>query len=762
MVRRPRVELDRPERQPEPEVLSQGEIAFEADVRLLQELGERLVAAPDVALLELVKNARDADAEYCEVRLAGDPSNTHRIIVKDTGCGMDEDDFRNRWMRIATQSRRDPLTVKYRRPVTGQKGIGRFAVRFLGSSLNLESIKQDSKTGGKTRLVATFDWRLLDRKAALAAARVPYFVFRESSETPSGTSLTISGLRIDPGALDDPHFLTALLQIVSPAASLNAGRFGRHLVRGEKARGDPGFSVRLVGFRNLPEQATDVAKQVLDRAWARLTIDLSADNLVYELRFRGEKKLRKLSISYPNTIAEGIHADIAFFPRRQGMFQGMALNGNECWSWVRDNCGVGVVDHGFRIKPYGFENDDWLHLSYDHAHNRREWRSNVAQKHFPLSTIERARPGLSPALNLATYFQLVGAVFVSSRPASKREAEDLVPSMDREGFLSNRAFAEVHDVVRGGLEYLAKADKKKTVTAQELEAKVALQSLREDFREAAKFIERNDSLPREEKAVLAKHYSQLAKKVEEQEQYDRQARSQLEVAAGLGVVAGFMTHEAERLFTALDRAITRLAAVERRDAKLADALETVRAARSDLDGYLGYARLYIDSLRLPTAKPFRAASQVDLVVQRFGHLAERRGIRTEMAVADDVMAPAVPVALYSAVLLNLYSNAVKAIIARKAMDRPMKVAIRAWNDERRHYIDVCDTGVGIPPQLRERIWDPFFTTTSTMNSPLGSGMGLGLPLVRNLLSQVRGTAEFVDPPPGFSTCAHVAIARNQT
>jgi signal transduction histidine kinase len=316
--------------------------------------------------------------------------------------------------------------------------------------------------------------------------------------------------------------------------------------------------------------------------------------------------------------------------------------------------------------------------------------------------------------------------------------------------------------VRGGLEFLAKADKDRQLQSKEEEAREALESLREDFREAVQFIRQDKTLAREEKVALIKQYSRLASKIEEQEEYDRQARERLEVAAGLGVVAGYMTHEAERLFSSLDDVIGQLAPLARRDSGVAETLKRIRGARDNLDGYLSYTRLYMDSLNVLAAKPFKARPQIDLVVERFGGVAARRRIHTEVAVAADLVAPAVPVALYSAVLLNLYTNAVKAIIARTAEGRALKVVIRAWNDDRQHHLEVCDTGVGIPPQLRGRVWDPFFTTTSAQNSPFGSGMGLGLPLVKSLLSRVRGTVEFAEPPSGFSTCVHVAVARGQS
>ena len=98
--------------------LASGFLPFDVEVRLLQELGERLVASADVALLELVKNASDAEASFCKLELT-----QHRelpaLVVKDDGNGMSADDFRERWMRIATCSKRCPKTPRYQRAVTG-------------------------------------------------------------------------------------------------------------------------------------------------------------------------------------------------------------------------------------------------------------------------------------------------------------------------------------------------------------------------------------------------------------------------------------------------------------------------------------------------------------------------------------------------------------------------------------------------------------------------------------------------------------------
>jgi signal transduction histidine kinase len=69
------------------------------------------------------------------------------------------------------------------------------------------------------------------------------------------------------------------------------------------------------------------------------------------------------------------------------------------------------------------------------------------------------------------------------------------------------------------------------------------------------------------------------------------------------------------------------------------------------------------------------------------------------------------------VLMNLIMNGIDAM---KDVDRERELAIRSeWADNRMLMISVNDTGVGLPPQHGDRIFDAFFTT-----KPHGIGMGL--------------------------------------
>ena len=177
-----------------------------------------------MALLELVKNASDADAPECRLVLTeyhGQPA----LRVEDDGSGMSLGDFRMRWMRIATNSKRERLTPVFQRAVTGQKGIGRFAIRFIGAAVRLTSITVDHKTKQRTRLEAVFDWRKLDRAARLQDALVRYRVSAAPADAVAGTQLLIWRLKQDLVAAVDRSLLTRVLQIASPYTAFNAGLF---------------------------------------------------------------------------------------------------------------------------------------------------------------------------------------------------------------------------------------------------------------------------------------------------------------------------------------------------------------------------------------------------------------------------------------------------------------------------------------------------------------------------------------------------------
>src|SRR5579863_6115941 len=77
-------------------------LSFRPRARLVSILGEHLISDQAVGLIELVKNAYDADATEVTVKVCdtADSAKTSVVIV-DNGCGMSVDDIRLRWLSPA-------------------------------------------------------------------------------------------------------------------------------------------------------------------------------------------------------------------------------------------------------------------------------------------------------------------------------------------------------------------------------------------------------------------------------------------------------------------------------------------------------------------------------------------------------------------------------------------------------------------------------------------------------------------------------------
>lgn len=93
---------------------------------------------------------------------------------------------------------------------------------------------------------------------------------------------------------------------------------------------------------------------------------------------------------------------------------------------------------------------------------------------------------------------------------------------------------------------------------------------------------------------------------------------------------------------------------------------------------------------------------------------------------------------------NLIDNAID------ALEGHGRIAIRAFVRDADLVVEVCDNGPGMPPEVRQRIFEPFYTT-----KPPGSGTGLGLHISHSVVARHGGRIE-VRSRPG-ETCFQVAL-----
>jgi len=110
------------------------------------------------------------------------------------------------------------------------------------------------------------------------------------------------------------------------------------------------------------------------------------------------------------------------------------------------------------------------------------------------------------------------------------------------------------------------------------------------------------------------------------------------------------------------------------------------------------------------------------------------------------------------VLLNLISNGFYAATKRKAeangggYEPTLTAATKNLGD--RVEISICDNGTGIPPEVKERLFSPFFTT-----KPAGEGTGLGLSISHDIIVKQHGGSIEVDTKPGEFTKFRIVLPR---
>ena len=104
------------------------------------------------------------------------------------------------------------------------------------------------------------------------------------------------------------------------------------------------------------------------------------------------------------------------------------------------------------------------------------------------------------------------------------------------------------------------------------------------------------------------------------------------------------------------------------------------------------------------------------------------------------------------VFLNLLINAADAAAETQTPNVPGQITVRSRQAGDQVVIEISDTGPGIPDDLRDRIYEPFFTT-----KPVGRGTGQGLALARNIIVERHGGTLGYTSIPGQGTTFAITL-----
>jgi hypothetical protein len=247
---------------------------FSVSARVAMQLGRESISSSVTAILELVKNAYDADATRVRIRFQGLGSKDAQLVIDDDGRGMTLDQLRDHWMVIGTANKTSVRKTKKGRTPTGEKGLGRLGLDRLCSITRVQSIAEDSAP-----VELEIDWNSYER-AVSRLEEVVHSIYTlkdiEADPTtgrrysfPHGTRLILQGLKDEwsPESLADLRAELALL--VSPFAAPND------------------FAIELETGRN--DESLDgvvtVPDFILDAATWKITATINKDSTV-EIRMQ--------------------------------------------------------------------------------------------------------------------------------------------------------------------------------------------------------------------------------------------------------------------------------------------------------------------------------------------------------------------------------------------------------------------------------------------------------------------------------------------
>ena len=264
---------------------------------------------------------------------------------------------------------------------------------------------------------------------------------------------------------------------------------------------------------------------------------------------------------------------------------------------------------------------------------------------------------------------------------------------------------------------------------------------------------------KDEIGTLSNAFNEMAEHLDQNRKETTQLQSQLiqaEKLSAVGQLISSVAHELNNPLAAISGYV-QIALLDGAPAKLRDDLahmyKNVLRCRKVVDNLLFFVRQSGHERR-----------KIDLneAVNSALELLEYRLLKTEDVRVVKELAPSGPeiagdLQQIVQVLVNLIGNACDAMEGLVRMPQGKLLTIRTGTGKNGAFIEIEDNGAGIPPEIREKIFQPFFTTKEA-----GKGTGLGLPICRQIVAD-HGGAIALESSPGAGTLFRLAfpVAREE-
>lgn len=338
-------------------------------------IGRDLIKDNQAAIIELVKNAYDADATKVDILFdISKNKDSMTIIVKDNGHGMSRDTVINKWLVPSTDDKLHRKTSPKGRILQGRKGVGRYAASVLGQDLLLKTIDENNN---QTEIF--LEWNSFEKAQFLDD--IDILVATSKVNEKSSTELIINGdankvqewIFVDEKKEKNTKYsemidtlITELQKLVSPIKKLENNDI---------------FSI-VVHLKGIKDYENIIEEEIrpipIDDFYDYRLYGHTTENHKIELIYSNQKSINLPDESICLNIANyknvgNIEFDIRVYDRDsqdiynlidRGLkkFDGSSYSFNEARNILNTLNGISIYRNNFRIRPYGEPGYDWLLL----------------------------------------------------------------------------------------------------------------------------------------------------------------------------------------------------------------------------------------------------------------------------------------------------------------------------------------------------------------------------------------------------------------
>lgn len=659
-------------------------VTFRFSTEILRRLGEELISTFDQGIVELVKNAYDADARTCTVQLIDTGKRGGTVVITDDGDGMSREDIEGGWLVLGRSRKVVHGRTRLGRLPAGSKGLGRLGALRMGENVVLET-RPRNEPGVEYSLC--INWS--DFESTDVVENVPLFVNQISSHKPPGTRISIGNLKPTADKQVVTRLARELLLLANPFVDIE------------------GFRPNLIApeFEHLEER---VRSAYFDDCEFKLTAHLDRGGDVRAVirdrsgRARWESAGKHFNSPYLTVPGK---FDLWVFLLRGRSFSGRSATMTEVRNWLRHVGGVHLYHRGLRVRPYGDPGHDWLDMNLSRSRD----------------------PELRPSTNTS-----VGRIVVDDPMGA------LLQRTDRSGFIETESFKELRRFATDALQWL---HTERLDARESGKAKAKARSKSRTQRARHKLEQEIQLLPTTVNSDVATAAKEFESATDAEREGLRDEVSLYKTLASVGTSISVFAHEIEG--PAADLALS-VGALERRGRKALSVKfdevmgQPFSAVKRSAGLMERFATLPLSLLK--QGKRNRTVLDTNACVsgalELFGPYLEEVRVDVIQELNTREAPIHASVADIEAIISNLVTNAVKAFKRANPQPPSRTLLVRTHCADSIVLISVLDSGPGIRELPIEQIWLPGKSVDE-------NGTGLGLTIVRDTVTELGGRATAV-------------------